>query len=73
MGLALDQVAAACVTGHANVIGHLDAVLALLAAGRLDPSPLVTHHMPLEEAPEAYALYDRREALKIVLTREPLT
>jgi 2-desacetyl-2-hydroxyethyl bacteriochlorophyllide A dehydrogenase len=55
-------------SGHANVIGHLDPVLALLAAGRLDPSPLVTHHMPLADAPEAYALYDRREALKIVLT-----
>jgi 2-desacetyl-2-hydroxyethyl bacteriochlorophyllide A dehydrogenase len=55
------------VMGHANVIGHLDPVLALLAAGRLDPSPLVTHHMPLADAAEAYALYDRREALKIVL------
>jgi 2-desacetyl-2-hydroxyethyl bacteriochlorophyllide A dehydrogenase len=54
-------------TGHANVIGHLDAVLALMAAGQLDPTPLVTHHMPLSDAPEAYALYDRREALKIVL------
>jgi 2-desacetyl-2-hydroxyethyl bacteriochlorophyllide A dehydrogenase len=54
--------------GQANVIGHLDAVLALLAAGRLDPAPLVTHHMALADAPEAYALYDRREALKIVLT-----
>jgi 2-desacetyl-2-hydroxyethyl bacteriochlorophyllide A dehydrogenase len=53
--------------GHANVIGHVDRVLALMAAGVLDPSPLVTHHMPLDEAPEAYALYDRREALKIVL------
>jgi 2-desacetyl-2-hydroxyethyl bacteriochlorophyllide A dehydrogenase len=55
-------------TGHANVIAHLDPVLALLAAGRLDPSPLVTHHMALADAPDAYALYDRREALKIVLT-----
>src|SRR4051812_5120167 len=55
-------------TGQANVIGHLDAVLALLASGRVDPGPLVTHHMPLADAPEAYALYDRREALKIVLT-----
>jgi threonine dehydrogenase-like Zn-dependent dehydrogenase len=27
----------------------------------------VTHHMPLEEAPEAYAIFDRREALKIIL------
>jgi threonine dehydrogenase-like Zn-dependent dehydrogenase len=28
----------------------------------------VTHHMPLADAPEAYAVYDRREALKIVMT-----
>jgi 2-desacetyl-2-hydroxyethyl bacteriochlorophyllide A dehydrogenase len=54
-------------SGHANVIGHVDAVLAMMASGQLDPTPLVTNHMPLEEAPEAYRLYDRREALKIVL------
>jgi 2-desacetyl-2-hydroxyethyl bacteriochlorophyllide A dehydrogenase len=54
-------------SGHANVIGHLDSVVEMMATGRLDPTPLVTHHMPLDEAPEAYALYDRREALKIVL------
>jgi 2-desacetyl-2-hydroxyethyl bacteriochlorophyllide A dehydrogenase len=53
--------------GQANVIGHVDRVLELMASGRLDPAPLVTHHMSLEQAPEAYALYDRREALKIVL------
>jgi threonine dehydrogenase-like Zn-dependent dehydrogenase len=54
--------------GQANVIGHVDRVLAMLSAGVLDPSALVTRHMKLEEAPEAYAAYDRREALKIVLT-----
>jgi 2-desacetyl-2-hydroxyethyl bacteriochlorophyllide A dehydrogenase len=54
-------------SGHANVIGHVDQVLELMSSGRLDPSPLVTHHMSLDQAPEAYALYDRREALKIVL------
>jgi 2-desacetyl-2-hydroxyethyl bacteriochlorophyllide A dehydrogenase len=54
-------------SGHANVIGHVDSVLELMASGRLDPAPLVTHHMALDEAPDAYALYDRREALKIVL------
>jgi 2-desacetyl-2-hydroxyethyl bacteriochlorophyllide A dehydrogenase len=53
--------------GLANVIAHVDRVLAMMSAGILDPSPLVTHHMSLEQAPEAYALYDRREALKIVL------
>ena len=55
------------VTGHANVMGHLDPVLDLMAAGVLDPSPLVTHEMALDDAPEAYAAYDRREALKILL------
>ncbi len=53
--------------GHANVIGHVDRVLGMMSAGLLDPRPLVTHHMSLDDAPEAYALYDRREALKIVL------
>jgi 2-desacetyl-2-hydroxyethyl bacteriochlorophyllide A dehydrogenase len=55
-------------TGHANVIGHVDRVLGMLAAGSLDPGPLVTHHMPLDQAPTAYEVYDRHEALKIVLS-----
>jgi 2-desacetyl-2-hydroxyethyl bacteriochlorophyllide A dehydrogenase len=54
--------------GLANVIAHVDRVLGLMEAGKLDPSPLVTHHMGLDEASDAYALYDHREALKIVLT-----
>jgi 2-desacetyl-2-hydroxyethyl bacteriochlorophyllide A dehydrogenase len=53
--------------GPANVIGHVDRVLALMAAGTLDPAPLVSAHMALDEAPEAYRVYARREALKIVL------
>ena len=54
--------------GLANVIAHVDRVLALMESGKLDPSPLVTHRMKLDEAAEAYKLYDQREALKIVLT-----
>ena len=54
--------------GQANVIAHLGDVLSMLTDGLLDPSPLVTHHMRLDDAPEAYAIFDRREALKIVLT-----
>jgi len=55
-------------SGHANVIGHVDRVLGMLASGVLDPTPLVSHHMALDDAPEAYRVYDRREALKIVLS-----
>lgn len=55
-------------TGLANVIAHVDRVLGMISVGLLDPAPLVTHRMTLEDAPEAYSLYDRREALKVVLT-----
>jgi 2-desacetyl-2-hydroxyethyl bacteriochlorophyllide A dehydrogenase len=55
-------------TGQANVIAHLDRVLALMQAGVLDPAPIVTHRMALADAAGAYALFDRREALKIVLS-----
>jgi 2-desacetyl-2-hydroxyethyl bacteriochlorophyllide A dehydrogenase len=54
--------------GLANVIAHVDRVLALIEAGKLDPAPLVTHRMKLDDAAEAYEIYDNREALKIVLT-----
>jgi 2-desacetyl-2-hydroxyethyl bacteriochlorophyllide A dehydrogenase len=55
------------VSGHANVMGHLDKVLALLASGALDVEPLLSREMKLDDAAEAYEAYDRREALKIVL------
>ena len=55
-------------TGHANVIAHVDRVLAMMGSGVLDPTPLVSRHMKLADAAEAYASYDRHEALKIVLT-----
>jgi 2-desacetyl-2-hydroxyethyl bacteriochlorophyllide A dehydrogenase len=54
-------------SGHANVIAHVDRVLGMLAGGTLDPTPLVTHHLALDDAADAYELYDRREAMKIVL------
>jgi threonine dehydrogenase-like Zn-dependent dehydrogenase len=39
-----------------------------MAAGNLDPTPVVTHRMPLAEAAEAYRLFDSREATKVVLS-----
>jgi 2-desacetyl-2-hydroxyethyl bacteriochlorophyllide A dehydrogenase len=66
MGLAWIK-AITLMSGPANVIAHVDRVLGMLAAGVLDPSPLVTHRLPLDDAPEAYGIFDRREALKIVL------
>jgi threonine dehydrogenase-like Zn-dependent dehydrogenase len=56
-----------------NDRGHL---LAELASGRLDPTPVLTHRLPLDAAAEAYRLFDTREATKVLLdpnaSTEPL-
>ncbi|MGZ5299752.1 MAG: zinc-binding dehydrogenase, partial [Actinomycetota bacterium] len=36
-------------------------------AGRIVPSLLISHRLPLEDAAKGYALFDRREATKVVL------
>ncbi|MDR2566855.1 MAG: alcohol dehydrogenase catalytic domain-containing protein [Bifidobacteriaceae bacterium] len=42
--------------------------LRLLEAGRVDPSPAITHHFPLSQLPEAFRLLQAAdESLKIVL------
>jgi threonine dehydrogenase-like Zn-dependent dehydrogenase len=43
-------------------------LLARVADGTLDPTPVITHRMPLAEAAEAYRLFDERSATKVVLT-----
>ena len=43
-------------------------LLARLASGDLDPSPIITHRLPLADAAEAYRLFDSREATKVVLS-----
>lgn len=54
--------------GQANVIGLVDEVLDMLVDGVLDPAPLISDQLPLDDAAEGYRAYDRREALKLVLT-----
>ncbi len=46
---------------------HGALLLDRLAAGTLDPTPVITHRLPLADAAEAYRLFDRREATKVVL------
>ena len=36
-------------------------------SGRIDPLPLISHRLPLEDAAQGYDLFDRREATKVVL------
>ncbi len=48
-----------------------DQVLALVRSGQLDPSKIISHRLPLREAPAAYELFDSRRAFKVVLHTEP--
>jgi L-iditol 2-dehydrogenase len=45
----------------------MSAALDLIATGRLDPLPLITHRLPLERTLEALELQRRGEALKVVV------
>jgi L-iditol 2-dehydrogenase len=66
--------------GHALYVGEVDvcasysagpadmrAALGLIASGRVDPAPLVTHRLPLEETGAALELARRGEAVKALV------
>jgi 2-desacetyl-2-hydroxyethyl bacteriochlorophyllide A dehydrogenase len=38
-----------------------------VAAGKIDPLPIISHTLPLDEAPQGYELFERREATKVLL------
>jgi alcohol dehydrogenase len=44
-----------------------DRAMAEVVAGRLDPTPIVSHRLSLEEAPRGYELFDTRQATKVLL------
>jgi len=54
--------------GLCNVQPYMRPLLDLIQAGKLKPDTIISHHMKLEEAEEAYRMFDAREATKIVLT-----
>jgi alcohol dehydrogenase len=54
-------------SGITNVHPYMRPLLDLIEAGRLRPERVVSHRLPLEEAEEAYRMFDRREATKVIL------
>lgn len=48
-------------TGQADVKAHNRQLRDLIIAGRAEPSFVVSKRVPLEDAPDAYARFDRRE------------
>ena len=53
--------------GVSNFTLYMDEVINLIAAGKLQPSAVVSHTMPLTQAAEAYRMFEAREATKILL------
>ncbi|HEV3474391.1 MAG TPA: alcohol dehydrogenase catalytic domain-containing protein [Actinomycetota bacterium] len=44
-----------------------DKAMQAVADGKIDPLPIISHTLPLDEAPKGYDLFQRREATKVVL------
>jgi threonine dehydrogenase-like Zn-dependent dehydrogenase len=48
-------------TGQANVKAYNRKLRDLIAAGKARPSQIISHQLPLEQAPEGYAHFDARD------------
>jgi threonine dehydrogenase-like Zn-dependent dehydrogenase len=55
--------------GQTHMMRYMQPLLERIQGGELDPSFVITHRVPLEEAPNAYKIFrDKREGcVKVVL------
>jgi threonine dehydrogenase-like Zn-dependent dehydrogenase len=53
-------------SGMANIHAHWDDALIAVAKGEIDPTKIISHRMPLDDAEKGYELFKSREALKVV-------
>lgn len=54
--------------GTANIPGRWDEALEMIDSGRAHPDEIISHRMKLDDAARGYALFESREAMKVVLT-----
>lgn len=54
--------------GTANITGVWDRALELIESGAAHPEQIISHRMKLDDAVQGYELFERKEALKVVLT-----
>jgi threonine dehydrogenase-like Zn-dependent dehydrogenase len=53
--------------GTTPVHAWWERAMAEVQAGRLDPLPIVSHRLPLDEAARGYELFDTKQATKVLL------
>ena len=56
--------------GQTHVQRYMRPLLEMVEQGRIDPSFVITHRLPLSQAPEAYRLFrDKKDGyIKVVMT-----
>jgi threonine dehydrogenase-like Zn-dependent dehydrogenase len=56
--------------GLVNIPRFIPALLSVVRKGQIDPTSLISHHLPLSDGARAYDLFDKRQdgCLKVVLT-----
>ena len=54
--------------GTANIVGRWDEAIAVIAREDVHPDSIISHRLKLDDAVRGYAMFERREALKVVLT-----
>lgn len=55
--------------GQTHVQTHAGTLLSMIQAGEIDPSFIITHRLPIEEAPRGYEIFNNKEeeCIKVVL------
>lgn len=54
-------------SGFCPISSYWEEAMHAVADGKIDPLPIISHTLPLDEAPKGYDMFDRREATKVLL------
>lgn len=56
-------------TGQAPVVHYMPQLFDMITSGKIDPTDIITHRMPLEQASDAYKIFNDKEddCIKVIL------
>ena len=57
--------------GQAPIIHLMPKIYEMIAEGLFDPTQIITHSLPLEEAAQAYEIFDKKEDKNIKVVLKP--